>query len=355
MLEIGGLKLKNWLIMAPMSGISNLPFRRMAKRMGAGLVTTEMISAAGLVRRQDKTLRYLESDPEERPLSVQIFGWDPKVMAEAARIVVDAGADLVDINMGCPARKVVKTGAGGALLRSPERIRDLVSAVRAVCSVPLTVKIRAGWSVGQDAASDIAKIVEACGGDAVTLHPRFVTQGFSGRADWDIIRQVRSHIRIPLIGNGDVRSPGDALDMRQKTGCDGVMVGRAAMGNPWIFSQILSLEAGLAPRVPDLRERREVIFTHFRMLVDLLGEARAARVMRGLLLWYTRGLPHSSRFRGAFTGIRDLQTMVAAMDDYFSFLTGTGASRPEAAAASRQAGDESETLDDGGAEEYPGL
>ncbi|MCF8142750.1 MAG: tRNA dihydrouridine synthase DusB [Deltaproteobacteria bacterium] len=320
MLRIGALKLKNRLIMAPMSGITNLPFRRIVKRLGAGLVTTEMISAMGLARQQEKTLKYLKSDPEEQPLSAQIFGSDPRVMAEAARIVVDAGVDLVDINMGCPARKVVKTGAGGALLRSPDRVRDIVSAVRAVCPVPLTVKTRTGWSPDQPVARDIARLVEDCGADAITFHPRFVTQRFSGTADWDIISEVKSQVGIPVIGNGDVCTPLQALDMMQQTGCDGVMIGRAAMGNPWIFREILDLDNGMTPRPPGLVERREIISDHFRLLVDLMGEESAARAMRGLLLWYTKGLPYSSRFRGAFTGIHDLVTMTAAMDDYFSLL-----------------------------------
>ncbi len=324
MLQIGSLKLKNRLIMAPLSGITNLPFRRIVKRLGAGLVTTEMVSAMGLARQQEKTLRYLKSDPEERPLSVQIFGVDPQVMAEAAQIVVDAGADLVDINMGCPARKVVKTGAGGALLRSPDRVRDIVSAVRSVCSVPLTVKTRAGWSPDQHqpAVWDIARMIEDCGADAITVHPRFVTQRFSGTADWEIISQIKSKVRIPVIGNGDVWSPSIALDMMRQTRCDGVMIGRGALGNPWIFREILDLDKGLDPRLPELWERREVILSHFSLLTDLIGEKRAAKIMRGLLLWYTKGLPCSSRFRGAFTDIHDLDTLITAMDAYFASLSG---------------------------------
>jgi len=321
MLEIGALKLKNRLIMAPMSGITNLPFRRIVKRLGAGLVTTEMISAMGIARHQEKTFRYLKSDPEERPLSVQIFGADPRVMAEAGRMVVDAGADLVDINMGCPARKVVKTGSGGALLRSPQRVRDIVSAVRAVCPVPVTVKTRAGWSPDEPIACNIARIVEDCGADAITIHPRFVTQRFSGSADWDIISQVKSKAGIPVIGNGDICSAPRAHEMMQQTGCDGVMIARGALGNPWIFKEILDMEKGLPPRPPESGERMEIILAHFSLLVDLMGEERAAKVMRGLLLWYTKGLPRSSRFRAAFTTIHDLDTMMAAMEGYFSLLT----------------------------------
>lgn len=320
MLRIGDLTLKNRLIMAPMAGITNLPFRRIAKRLGAGLVTTEMISAAGLARSQKKTFEFLRSDPEERPLSVQIFGSDPRVMAEACRMVVDRGADLVDINMGCPAPKVLKTGAGGALLRSPDHVGAIVSAVRAVCPVPLTVKMRAGWSPDQPDAVIIARRIEECGADAVTLHPRFVIQRFSGSSDWGIIARVKSEIRIPVIGNGDVRTPSQALEMRRLTGCDGVMIGRGAVGNPWIFRQISALEVGMEPVTPDLDERKEVILNHFDLLMGEMGEERAARIMRGLLVWYTKGLPFSSHFRRAFTAVRDRNKMVAVLNAYFSIL-----------------------------------
>jgi len=320
MLKIGTLKLKNRLIMAPMSGITNLPFRLIVKRLGAGLVTTEMISAMGLIRNHEKTFRYLQSSQEERPLSVQIFGYDPHVMAEATEMVVDASADIVDVNMGCPARKIVKTGAGGALLRSPDKVRDIVSAVRKVCSVPLTVKIRAGWSPGMPGVCETAKIIEECGADAITIHPRFVTQGFSGKADWKIIREVKTELKIPVIGNGDVSDPSLALDMIRETGCDGVMIGRGAIGNPWLFKQILDLGNGLKPSLPGLSDRRAIIIEHFKFLSDLLGEKRASKIMRGLLLRYTKGLPHSSRFRGSFTGVNDFNTMISAMDNYFETL-----------------------------------
>lgn len=317
MLKIGNLSLKNYLIMAPMAGITNPPFRLIAKRLGAGLVVTEMVSAVGLSRGHEKTFRYLEGSPEEKPLSVQIFGADPQPMAMAAEIAIEKGADLVDINMGCPARKVIKNGSGGALLRNPTAVRDMVAAVRKVCTVPLTVKIRAGWSPPEANFLEIAGIIEDCGADAVTVHPRFVKQGFSGQADWGIIREVKKNLGIPVIGNGDVFKPGSALKMRKETGCDGVMIGRGAMGNPWIFRQILDLEQGLEARPPDLSERRAVVTTHFELLSRIIGENRASKLMRGLLLGYTKGLPHSSRFRGSFTGIKDFQTMVDALDRYF--------------------------------------
>jgi len=324
MLQIGSLKLKNSLIMAPLAGITNLPFRLMVKKSGAGLVTTEMVSAMGLAGSKKKTFKYLQTDPEERPLAVQIFGSDPEVMGRAAEIVAEAGADIVDINMGCPAKKVLKTGSGGALLRSPERTRQIVSAVRRAISVPLTVKIRAGWNADEPVAVETARLIEDCGADAVTIHPRFVKQGFTGNADWTIIAEVKKHIGIPVIGNGDVFKPSLALDMKDQTACDGIMIGRGAIGNPWIFRQILELEKGLASREPELSERRAMIMEHFRHLSLVIGENRAAKMMRGLLLWYTKGLPHSSRFRGTMTSIKDFETLVSALDQYFSFLEDRG-------------------------------
>ena len=306
--------------MAPMAGITTLPFRLIVKKLGAGLVTTEMISAMGLTLGRKKTFEYLKSHPDERPLAVQIFGARPETMAEAAGIAADAGANIVDINLGCPVRKVLKTGSGGALLREPHRVKDIVTAVRRACPVPLTVKIRAGWSAHQPFSCEIARILEDCGADAVTVHARFVTQGFSGPSDWTIIAKVKEELKIPVIGNGDVLKPSLALEMKTRTGCDGVMIGRGAIGNPWIFRQIMDLENGLAIRRPELNERKALIMEHFRHLSLSMGNSRAAKAMRGLLLWYTRGLPYSSSFRGAITRIKDFDTLIAVLDDYLSSL-----------------------------------
>ncbi len=320
MLQIGNLKLQNWLIMAPMSGITNLAFRLIAKRLGAGLVTTEMISAMGLALGKKKTFDYLQIHPDEGPLAVQLFGSKPEAMAAAAEIAVEAGANIVDINMGCPAKKVVKTGAGGALLRTPQKAKEIVSAVRRVCPVPLTAKIRAGWSPGLSDVSAIPRLIEDCGADAVTVHPRFVTQAFSGQTDWNIISKVKKQLNIPVIGNGDASNPSLAIKMKSQTQCDGVMIGRAAVGNPWIFKQILEMENGLMAREPTLNERRAVIMEHFCLLSHLMGKNRAAKNMRGLLLWYTKGLPNSRLFRRAFTSIRDIDSLVSVLNHYFSFL-----------------------------------
>ncbi len=320
MLQIGSLELENWLILAPMAGITSLPFRLIVKKLGAGLVTTEMVSAEGLIRGQKTTLSYLKSHPDERPLSVQIFGSKAEIMARAAGIVVKAGANIVDINMGCPVKKIIKTGAGGALLRSPQRVKEIVTAVRRACQVPLTVKIRAGWFIDESVAVETARLIEDCGADAITIHPRFVKQGFSGKAHWNIIADVKEQLKIPVIGNGDVIDPSLALQMKGQTGCDGVMIGRGAIGNPWIFKQVLDMEDGRAIRQPGLHERRTLIMEHFRLLSVSIGEYRAAKTMRGLLLWYTKGLPHSSRFRGLITSVKDWNTLISALDQYFSTL-----------------------------------
>lgn len=318
MFQIGSQKLENWLIMAPMAGITNLPFRLIVKKQGAGLVTTEMISAMGLVLGHKKTYDYLKSHPDEKPLAVQIFGSRPGVMAEAAEIVVEAGADIVDINMGCPAKKVVKTGAGGALLRVPQEIKKIVLAVRRACPVPLTVKVRAGWSAGQPVSYEIARLIEDCGADAITIHPRFVTHGFSRHADWMIIARIKEQLKIPVIGNGDVLNPFHAFEMKRQTRCDGVMIARGAVGNPWIFRQILDLDKGLSFHEPCLHERKTLIMEHFQLLSGAMGEIRAAKTMRGLLLRYTKGLPHSRHFRGTFTNIKDIKMLISALDDFFS-------------------------------------
>ncbi len=320
MLQIGTLKLENNLIQAPLAGITNLAFRLIAKELGAGLVTTEMISAMGLIMGKKKTHDYLKSLPDEKPLSIQIFGSLPETMAAAAEIAIDAGADIVDINMGCPARKVVKTGAGGALLRTPQLIKKIMSEIRKVCPVPLTIKIRAGWSPTKADATEIALLAEDCGADAVIVHPRFVTQGFSGQADWTIISKVKEQIKIPVIGNGDVTGPQLAIKMEEQTGCDGVMIGRAAVGNPWIFKQILDLKKGLSVHQPSLNERKTLIRKHFNNLCLLMGEKHAAFNMRGLLLSYTKGLPHNRRFRSAFTSIGGIDSLISALDQYFSTL-----------------------------------
>lgn len=320
MLKIGNIGLKNRLMLAPMAGVTNLPFRLMLRGMGADLVFSEMVSAMGLSLNVGRTKLLLKSHPSERPLAVQIFGSRPDAMAGAASMVAEHGADVLDINMGCPVKKVTKTGAGVSLMREPGIVREIISRVRLACPIPLTVKIRAGWSPDKPVALEIARLLEDCGVDAITIHPRFATQGYSGKADWDLIAKVKRSVGIPVIGNGDINSPSDALRMERETGCDGMMIGRAAVRNPWIFRQISQMKKGLPVHNPPLSERRFLIMEHYNFLSNLLDEHRAALRMRGLLLSYTKGLPGSSKFRERFTKIKDIHSLISCMDEYFNTL-----------------------------------
>jgi len=320
MLKIGNIELKNRLILAPMAGVTSLPFRMMAKGMGADLVFSEMVSAMGLTLHSSRTFVLLQTHPSERPLAVQIFGARPDAMARAACIAAEHGADIIDINMGCPVKKVTKTGAGAYLMRDMNTAQEIVKAVRVSCHLPLTVKIRSGWSPDRRNACEMARMLEDCGVDSITVHPRFATQGYSGKADWGLIARVKQEVSIPVIGNGDINSPSDALIMERQTGCDGLMIGRAAVRNPWIFRQILQLEKGLPIHEPEISERRSLIMKHYNFLSHVMEEHSAALRMRGLLLSYTKGLPGSSRFREKFTKIKDVGSLIQSMDDYFGSL-----------------------------------
>jgi tRNA-dihydrouridine synthase B len=296
-LRIGSLSLSNPLILAPLSGISNLPFRLLAKEQGCGLVCTEMISAEGLVRNRKATEGLMKSCPEERPLGVQIFGSNPESMAAAAGIVEGGGAELVDINMGCPVRKVVSGGSGAALLKDLKKAGEIMEAVRKAVSIPLTVKIRTGWDEKTLNFMEVGRIAQESGVDALTLHGRTRRQGYSCKADWEAIAQAKSHLRIPVIGNGDLTSPEAVGHFFALTGADGAMIGRGALGNPWIFRQVLQFFRGSLPEPPSLEEKEKSILRHLRMIVDTRGEKHGVREFRKHLLWYTRGLRGGSEFR----------------------------------------------------------
>ena len=271
-MHIGNLTLENNIFLAPMAGITDSAFRFLARQMGAGLVFTEMISSEGLIRDHLRTRNLIFHSPEEKPLGVQIFGKNPETLAKAAQIAVLMGADLIDINFGCPAHKVVKKGGGSSLLRQPKVVAEIVKAVREAAEIPLTVKIRSGWDDDSINAVEIAHMVQELGVDAITIHPRTQKQGFSGKADWELIKKVKQEIKIPLIGNGDIRTPEDSWRMLNITGCDAVMVGRGALGNPWIFREILYfLSHGHKSNPPPLEEKISLIRFHFELLVKNCG------------------------------------------------------------------------------------
>jgi nifR3 family TIM-barrel protein len=315
--KIGRVVLPNRVVAAPMAGITDRAFRDLAREMGCGLTCTEMISAQALIRGSRKTARLLDI-AGEYPVSVQIFGSDPGIMARAAQMVVEAGADLVDLNMGCPTPKIVKSGAGAALMRDPDRAGEIVAAVAAAVPVPVTVKMRKAWDEASPDAVALARVAASAGAAAVTVHGRLRSEFFGGEADWGIIRKVKQAVAIPVIGNGDVRSGPDAARMLTYTGCDAVMVGRAARGNPWIFREILHyLETSreLLPPTPALRV--ETALRHLELMVRYKGEARALLDMRKHAAWYTRFFRGAARLRERLhraTSIPELVNLIREID-----------------------------------------
>jgi tRNA-dihydrouridine synthase B len=313
-----------------MAGITDFPFRMICKELGAGLVFSEMVSVEALVREHKRTHGMLHTDPAERPVVFQIFGAKPSSMAEAAHIVSRGEADFIDINMGCPVPKVVKSGAGSALLRDIGLAKEIMSAVVQASAVPVTVKIRLGWDAKDIVAIDLAQAAESVGIAAVTVHARTRAQGFSGQADWSMIRQVKNDVGIPVIGNGDVRTGQDAKRMMDETGCDGVMIGRAIQGHPWIFREARHfLETGTAPVPPTLAEREAVMLRHLRDMVGLAGEQVGVREMRKHLCWYTKGLREGAEFRERVNRLERFKDVRQAIRDYFVGLScGTAAALP---------------------------
>jgi tRNA-dihydrouridine synthase B len=311
----------NPLVLAPMAGITDYPFRRICKELGAGLVFSEMVSVEALIREHRRTQAMLRTDPAERPVVFQIFGSKPTSMAEAAAIVSQGEVDFIDINMGCPVPKILKSGSGVALMRDIGLAKEILSAVKNASNVPVTVKIRLGWDAHSLTACEIARAAEEIGIAAVTVHGRTRAQGFSGAADWSRIKEVKDSVGIPVIGNGDVRSAQDAKRMREETGCDGVMIGRAIQGYPWIFREAKQfLETGTLPPPPGPEERKAVMIRHLDDMVHLVGEDIGVREMRKHLCWYTKGLQNGAEFRTRINQLDRVADVKQEIDLYFTTL-----------------------------------
>lgn len=317
-LKIGGVGVENGLVLAPMAGVTDLSYRKLCKEQGCGLVVTEMVSAKAILYKNRNTQELLRIRDEERPAAVQLFGSDAGIMGEIAEVVSEGNCDLIDVNMGCPVPKIVNNGEGSALLKEPKKVEAILTAMVKRSKKPVTVKIRKGFNDASVNAVEIARIAEGCGVAAVAVHGRTREQFYSGKADWEIIRQVKEAVKIPVIGNGDVTGAKEAKAMLDLTGCDGVMIGRGAKGNPWVFSQILHyLETGEVLPGPSVLEIKEMILRHGRLLSEDKGEFTAMREMRKHMAWYTAGLPHSAALRNEINLVETLEEMAGLMERYF--------------------------------------
>jgi tRNA-dihydrouridine synthase B len=309
------------LVLAPMSGISDPPFRLLAREKGADLAYTEMVSAEGLVRGNNGCSRLLEANPAEGPLIGQLFGTDPAVLAEAASRVQEMGLHGVDINVGCPAAKIVKKGAGAALLREPQRLREILKQVRDGIRIPLGIKIRSGWDEENCNCLEIVQMAEDCGVDLVAIHPRLRSQKFSGEADWGLIRMAKERTGLTIIGNGDVRSPADAARMLQETGCDGVMIGRGSWGNPWIFERVRRLiDGGQDTSLPTLEQKERLILRHLELHLERKSAPWGLLTFIKHVGWYLKGYPAVAAFRKRINTIRSKEAFIPEIEAYFRYV-----------------------------------
>ena len=315
---IGNVKLDNNVFLAPMAGVTDMPFRVLCREMGCGLVYSEMVSAKGIMYNNENTNKLLFVSDRERPAAVQLFGSNPDIMGGMAKKIESADIDILDINMGCPAPKIVKNGEGSALMKNPRLIGDIVFAVSHAQKKPVTIKIRKGFDDNSINAVEIAKEAEKNGAAAIAVHGRTREQYYSGKADWDIIKQVKNAVNIPVIGNGDITDAVSAKAMIEQTGCDAVMIGRAAQGNPWIFREVAAyLETGELIPPPTMEEKREIARRHAEMLIDYKGEYIGVREMRRHLTYYTRGIKDAAQVRRIVNGAESLEEILNMIDTYF--------------------------------------
>ena len=300
-MNIGNIELSAPLALAPMAGITDLPFRLICRRLGCGMTVSEMVSAKGLLYKNVKTTEMLRIDDGERPTAIQLFGSVPAELAEAARMVEASGADMIDFNMGCPVPKIVNNGEGSALMKNPQLAHDILAAMVKAVKIPVTVKFRAGWDDNNRNAVEIARAVEAAGVSAVAVHGRTRQQFYEGKADWSIIADVKQAVKVPVFGNGDIFTVADGLRMLEQTGCDGLMIGRGADGNPWLFTALAAaLRGEPLPQPPSLKERLAQAAEHLEMLIVYKNEVVAVKEMRRHISAYLKGMPHAAEFRGRF-------------------------------------------------------
>lgn len=316
-LQIGTVCLDNNLILAPMAGVTDLPFRLLCREQGAGLVCMEMVSAKAIYYKNQNTESLMEIHPEEKPASLQLFGSDPYILSEMAKRIEEKPFAILDFNMGCPVPKVVNNREGSALMKEPELVREILTGLVKAIKKPVTVKIRKGFDEDSVNAVEIARIAEDCGVAAIAVHGRTRQQYYSGKADWDIIRQVKEAVRIPVIGNGDVVDGASAKALLEQAGCDGIMIGRAAQGNPWIFKEVLQyLESGIENDPPTNAEKKEIILRHARLQLEYKGEYTAVRELRKHLSWYTAGMPGSAKIRQKVNSLETIEELFRCIEEY---------------------------------------
>ncbi|HBG3571216.1 TPA: tRNA dihydrouridine synthase DusB [Clostridioides difficile] len=316
-MKIGNLELKNKVFLSPMAGVTDLPFRLICKEQGCGILYTEMINGKALCYDDENTKKMLKIEEEEHPVAVQIFGSEPEFMGRAAEIMNDYSNEILDINMGCPAPKVVKNGDGSALMKNPKLAEEVLRAVVKNSKKPVTLKIRKGWDDNSVNAVEIAKIAEDCGISALAIHGRTREQFYTGKADWDIIAEIKKNLSIPVIGNGDVFTIEDSINMLDKTGCDAIMIGRGAQGNPWIFKRINHyMNTGEILPEPTLNEKISTAIKHLKLAVEEHGEYVAVREMRKHIAWYLKGLRNSAKLRDEINKIEDYQEVVSKLEYY---------------------------------------